>query len=202
MLVARRWVYWHVCLIPLASPGCGTATAPLTTLWRWGKNMVEAGQTDVKMYPTLGKEFVIKRVEFVCNVTAKHDREETSNVAIFGQKKIKTAAAPGDIVAIRLSCQCHLRIGENQAFKTWQLNVGCKVGIKRYWIFYSKNEIVLHRMKAFVIAPGNFRPLLVWGIPILANPGTGVGICNEETDLLKTLESYELYLKIITISGI
>lgn len=79
--------------------------------------MVEAGQTDVELYPTLGKEFVIKRVEFVCNVTAKHDREQTSDVAIFGQKEIKTSTAPGDVVTIRLCCQCHLRMGEIRVFK-------------------------------------------------------------------------------------
>lgn len=113
--------------------------------------MVEAGQTDVKVYPALDKEFVINRVEFVCNVIAKHDRKETSNVAIFGQKEIKTAAAPGDVVAICLCCQCHLRMGEIRAFMRYQYNVVFKDTAKMRYL----------SLGTFVMAPGNFPPLLV-----------------------------------------
>lgn len=80
--------------------------------------MVEAGQTDVKVYPALDEEFVVKSVKFVCNVTAEHDREETGNVTIFGQKEIKTSAAPGDVAAIRLCGQGHLGMGEIRVFRT------------------------------------------------------------------------------------
>lgn len=104
--------------------------------------MVEAGQTNVKVYATLGKEFVIKRVEFVCNVTAKHDREETTNVAILGQKQIKTPTAPGDVVAIRLRCQCHLRMVEIRVLKTCQLNAKHEICI------YFTAKIALHYIRA------------------------------------------------------
>lgn len=35
--------------------------------------MVETGQTNIEAYAALGKQFVIERVQFVSDVTSKHD---------------------------------------------------------------------------------------------------------------------------------
>lgn len=145
--------------------------------------MVETGQTNIEAYAALGKQFVIERVQFVSDVTSKHDREKSGDVTILGQQKVKPASSPRDVPAVRLCGQCHLRSEEVRGEKS---SKACKISLLCCVIGKSCCFKGLKRQKIFVL-PGSFPPLLVLETPTLESQETDVGRYNGETGLLRTL---------------
>lgn len=74
----------------------------------WPKDVVEAGQADVKAKAKLGKKLLVERVELLWDVIAQVGGEETGNIAVLPQEEIQLLPWPGDEAAVSLSCQCDL----------------------------------------------------------------------------------------------
>lgn len=91
--------------------------------------MAEAGQTQVEAVSGAVESLVVEGVQLVCDVITHDQSEDLGEVAMFGKEQVKFLSPPGNVFALGISSQCHL--------KEYNINNVNPISLskKRIWLF-------------------------------------------------------------------